>query len=272
MRRLRAILIAASLIMGTLLVAASVTIPIILLIRLNSTQLSRWSEIGQALSPVGIFFSGIGFVAVAVTLLTQHRELQNQHDELSIAVEEQARASEVAMRRLHTDLIKMAIEDPDLLSVWPDITPGDLGSKKDHYCNLILNLQKLAYEAHTVELAELRGALSYLMTSSDMYLFWEKSRRAHVQVTAGDAPEDLFTAEVDRAFQAAIPPTPPPVRRLRGALFTARGRAADRLRRSLPLRTGSGTRTRRTRSRPRALTPDGGGSTGGGRGTETRYE
>lgn len=224
MRRLRAILITASLLTGTLLVAASVAVPIILLIRLDNTQLGRWSEIGQALSPVGIFFSGIGFVAVAVTLLTQHRELQNQHDELSIAVEEQARASEVAMRRLHTDLIKMAIDDPDLLTVWPDITPGNLGSKKDHYCNLILNLQKLAYEAHTVELAELRGALGYLMTSRDMYLFWRKVRTARIQVTAGDENEDFFTTEVDRAFRAADPPAPRSTRILRKTLFSAHNR------------------------------------------------
>jgi hypothetical protein len=44
------------------------------------------------------------------------------------------------MRQLHTDLIKMAIEDPELQSVWPDIAPGVAGSKKDLYCNLILNL------------------------------------------------------------------------------------------------------------------------------------
>lgn len=224
MRRVRALLITASLLVGMLLVIASVAVPIVLLLRLNDAQLGRWSEIGQALSPIGIFFSGVGFVAVAVTLLIQHRELQNQHDELSIAVEEQARASEVAMRRLHTDLIKMAIDDSDLLTVWPDITPGYLGSKKDHYCNLILNLQKLAYEAHTAELAELRGALRHLMTSRDIYLFWKKVRAARIRVTAGDENEDFFTVEVDRAYQAANPPMPRPARRLRETLTSVRNR------------------------------------------------
>jgi len=51
--------------------------------------------------------------------------------------------------------------------------------KKDHYCNLILNLQKVAYEAVTIELAELRNALRYLMTSHDMYLFWQKARSSN---------------------------------------------------------------------------------------------
>lgn len=208
-QRLRITFIFASLLAGAIFVAASVAVPIILLLRLDDRQLSHWSEVGQALSPIGIFFSGIAFVAIAYTLLTQHRELQNQHDELSVALEEQSRASEVAMRRLHTDLIKMAINDPELRTVWPDITPGSMSSKKDHYCNLILNLQKLAYEARTIELTELRSALGYLMTSRDMYLFWKKVHSARVQVTGGDEAEDFFTSEVDRAFSTASPPPRP---------------------------------------------------------------
>ncbi|MDP9841696.1 hypothetical protein [Streptosporangium lutulentum] len=38
-------------------------------------------------------------------------------------------------------------------------------TKKDHYCNLILNLQKIAYETGTIEPAELRGALGHLVES-----------------------------------------------------------------------------------------------------------
>jgi uncharacterized protein DUF6082 len=182
-------------------------VPILLLLHLSDEQLDRWSEIGQALSPVDIFFSGVGFIGIAVALLIQQRVLQNQSAEISIAQEEQARGSEVVMRQLHTDLVKMAIEDPELLAVWPDIAPGVSESKKDHYCNLILNLQKVAYETHAIELAELRGALRYLMTSRDIYLFWQKTRQARLLITSGDQGEDFFTAEVDRAFgESKAPP------------------------------------------------------------------
>lgn len=54
----------------------------------------------------------------------------------------------------------------------------------------------------------MRGALQYLMTSRDMYRFWEKARATRADVTAGDEAEDFFTAEVDRAFSAAIPSKP----------------------------------------------------------------
>lgn len=106
------------------------------------------------------------------------------------------------------DVIKMAITDRELLSVWPHVAPGVVETKKDHYCNLILNLQKLAYETETIELDELRGALRHLMRSRDMHAFWRKARTARVAVTGGDEAEDFFTAEVDRAFRQVAPPPP----------------------------------------------------------------
>jgi hypothetical protein len=105
----------------------------------------------------------------------------------------------------------MAIEDPELQSVWPDVAPGVAGSKKDLYCNLILNLQKVAYETNAIELAELRGALRFLMTSPDMYEFWKRARAARVQVTGSDESEDFFTTEANRAFEESSP-----LRRRRG--------------------------------------------------------
>ncbi len=71
-----------------------------------------------------VFFSGIAFIGIALTLFLQGRELQNQREELTITREEQQRSSEIAMRQLHTDLIKMAISDRELREVWPPIAPG----------------------------------------------------------------------------------------------------------------------------------------------------
>lgn len=165
---MRRLLISIYFLLGIAVITASLAVPTILLLHLNNNSLARWSEIGQALSPIGVFFSGIAFIGIAVTLLLQRRELQNQRDELAIARDEQVRSSEVVLRQLHTDIIKMAIEDRELLGVWPDVSPGVVETKKDHYCNLVLNLQKVAYETHTVELPELRGILRYLMASSDV--------------------------------------------------------------------------------------------------------
>jgi hypothetical protein len=200
-RWLQAVLISVSLAAGTGVVAASVVVPVLLLVHADDRSLTRWSEIGIAVSPVGVFFSGAAFIGITVTLFMQRRELQNQREELGVTQDEQVRSSEVTLRQLHTDVIRMAIEDPELRQVWP----GATGMKRDLYCNLILNLQKVAYEMHTIEAAELRSVLRFLMGSHEMHAFWGRARAARVAVTGGDEAEDIFTAEVDRAFEEAIP-------------------------------------------------------------------
>jgi len=191
---------------GLLFVLLCVLVPVLLLLRLDGAELARWSNIGQAISPVGVFFSGVAFLGITAALLLQGRELRNQREELTIAQEEQARSSELALRELHTDLIKMAIEDSELRSVWPAPSPGEHTTRKDHYCNLILNLQKVAYETRTIELPELRSALRFLMTSPDVRAFWSRSRQSRVSITDGDEAEDIFTAEVDAAYNDTIAP------------------------------------------------------------------
>jgi hypothetical protein len=193
---------------GLLVVAVSVVVPVVLLVRLDDQALDRWAQIGQALEPVAVFFSGVAFVGIVLTLFLQGRELQNQREELTLIRDEQQRGGEIAIRQLHTDLIKMAIADHELRQVLPPLAAGIAETKKDHYCNLILNLQKIAYEAHTIELPELRAALTHLMGSPDMYRFWRKARAVRETVTAGDVAEDFFTGEVDRAFLAVAQPKP----------------------------------------------------------------
>jgi uncharacterized protein DUF6082 len=212
-RTLRVVLTGAALLAGVVIVAASLAIPVLLLWRTDDRTLDRWSQIGQAVSPIGVFFSGIAFIGITLTLFLQRSELKNQREELGITREEQQRSSEISLRQLHTDLIKMAINDPELLEVWPQLAPGVEETKKDHYCNLILNLQKVAYETGTVDLVELRSALVHLMGSWDMYSFWAKARAARLDVTSGDEAEDFFTAEIDRAFAVASPHRPGPLRR-----------------------------------------------------------
>lgn len=59
----------------------------------------------------------MAFIGIALTLFLQGRELQNQREESTITREEQQRSSEIALRQLHTDLVKMAIDDRELAGV-----------------------------------------------------------------------------------------------------------------------------------------------------------
>lgn len=200
---MRAVLVGSLLFAAVVSVLASMAVPIIFLLGLDDEELSRWSNIGQAMQPIGVLFSGVAFIAIAITLVFQRVDLNNQREELRITREEQQRSSEIALRQLHNDIVKMAIQDAELRSVWPQLSPGVAETKKDHYCNLILNLQKVAHETGTIGIDELRGALMYLMSSPDIYSFWTKARAARGAVTAGDEGEDFFTAEVDKAYTHA---------------------------------------------------------------------
>ncbi|WP_232425551.1 DUF6082 family protein [Pseudofrankia inefficax] len=191
--------------MATLAVAASVTVPLVVLTALDDRSLNRWSLIGQAMAPVGLVYSAAALFGIVFTLVLQQRDLSNQRESLNVALDEQRRSSEIALRALHVDLIKMALDDNELAEVWPPLSPGVPETRKDHYCNLILNLQKVAFEAKTIEVDELRGALAYLMHSPDMYQFWTKVRATRVEITEGDAGEDVFTALVDQAYVGASP-------------------------------------------------------------------
>ncbi|GAA4937008.1 hypothetical protein GCM10023224_17470 [Streptomonospora halophila] len=206
-RGVRSAAVGAGVVLGVAAVAASLAIPALLLTGADGRTLDRWSKIGEAVAPVGVFFSGVAFIGIALTLFLQRRDLQNQRSQLDLAMEDQRSSSEISLRQIHTDIVKMAIDD-ELLGVWPEVYPGSRETRKDHYCNLVLNLQKVAYETQTIELGELRGALPHLMTSRDIYAFWAKARAAHAAVTGGDQAEDFFTAEADAAFTATRPPSP----------------------------------------------------------------
>ena len=186
-------------------IVTSIVVPLTLLLALDRPTLERWSLIGQAIAPVGLLYSGLALFAIIFTLQMQRRDLHNQRESLTVALDEQRRSSEIALRALHVDLIKMALDDQELAEVWPPLSPGVPETRKDHYCNLILNLQKVAFEAATIEEKELRGALAHLMQSADMYEFWTKVRATRVEITEGDAGEDFFTALVDEAYAAARP-------------------------------------------------------------------
>lgn len=88
-----------------------------------------YQRFGQAMQPVGVLFSGVAFIVIAITLF-QRADLGNQREELRITRDEQQRSSEIALRQLHNDIVKMAIQDPELRSVWPQLLPGIEETKK----------------------------------------------------------------------------------------------------------------------------------------------
>lgn len=174
---------------GAAVSIASIAGPIIALLATGEATRRRWSLIGQAMTPISIFLSALAVIAIVFAFAMQP-----------------STRSEIALRALHVDLIKMALDDQELAEVWPPLGPDVPETRKDHYCNLILNLQKVAYKASTIDESELRGALAHLMRSPDMHAFWTKARNTRVDITGGDPDEEEFTALVDAAYRSVQPP------------------------------------------------------------------
>jgi DSBA-like thioredoxin domain len=96
--RRRTLLIALISIVGALLIVASTVVPLLILVRLDDKTLDRWSLIGQAVTPLSVLYSGLALFAIVFALLMQRRDLHNQREELAIALDEQRRSSEIALR------------------------------------------------------------------------------------------------------------------------------------------------------------------------------
>ena len=101
---------------------ASIVVPIVYLLSLDDKELSRWSNIGEAIQSIGVVFSGAAFIVITVTLIFQRVDLNYQREELGITREGQWCSSEIALRQLHNE---------------------------DHYCNLILISRRWLIETRT---------------------------------------------------------------------------------------------------------------------------
>ncbi|MBB4778841.1 hypothetical protein [Actinomadura livida] len=59
----RALPTSLAIIAGLVIVVLCLLVPVLLLLRLDDDELARWSDIGQAVSPVTVFFSGTASLA-----------------------------------------------------------------------------------------------------------------------------------------------------------------------------------------------------------------
>src|SRR2546423_8092597 len=92
---------------------------------------NRWSAAGQAFGVLTAVFSGFALAALVITFLMQLQELKAQRTELCQQREllRQARvalhrSAEAEIRTLHTDLMRLAMDDDDLADVWPSLVAG----------------------------------------------------------------------------------------------------------------------------------------------------
>ena len=168
---------------------------------------TRWANVGDAFGALNSLLSGLAVAAIVVTFLVQFQELKVQRDDLTRQRDSLERAetelrhsAEASLRMLHVDLLKMAIQDPTLASVWPPLAPQlrHEENKQYLYANLILQHAwlQLRFEAYTE--AEMHSYLRYAFSSPLMREYWRVSMYSRDRILVPGTAEFLFNEAADR--------------------------------------------------------------------------
>ncbi|MET9292781.1 DUF6082 family protein [Streptomyces sp. NPDC003077] len=123
----------------------------------------------------------------------QRVELSLQREEMRRSAGELHRSAEADLRRLHMQLLKMSIEDPDLAAVWPDYAPGmPFRTNRQYlYANLIYSHLLLVHRLEMMNDREILGHLRYITATPIFRGYWESARTMR---------DDLDPASHERRF------------------------------------------------------------------------
>lgn len=166
----------------------------------------RLSFIGQTYGAASAVISVLALVGVVLTLVYQARETK--------------RAREETRRQAMSELLKMAMTDPDLDECWgPVPEPDDPKTRKQQlYTNMIVSAWEMSFEMGAIPERRLRYAANEMLRGQVGRDYWRDSREARLS-TSANRRERRFHQIIDDEYQKVIrshrdvvPPGPRSVR------------------------------------------------------------
>lgn len=154
----------------------------------------RLANVGQTFGVLSSIISGLALGALVVTARLQFREIQGNRRELERQREflmqshsELRRTAEANRGQLHLEILRLAIDDPQLAEVWPPYLPG-LSPKQNRqylYANIIYQFQQtwMRVGGHGDE--DVLGTMRYLFTSPIIRDYWKAAARARASLIPG---------------------------------------------------------------------------------------
>lgn len=233
-RRSKRFLVIA-LLLGALLVLASP----LLMVFLPGTALpwDRLANIGDAYGGVSALLSGLALCGVGGSLIYQQRQVRQELAGLD--------------RQQHMELLKLAIDNPELISVLDGDAPRRTDARAEIYANSTMMYWLAIWELGEIDEQELRGMASAMFRSNLTREWWQqfggqwigtRNRPGRVRFLEVVSEECAAAASVG----ATVPERPAPQRAwgllaigvagLAGGVVLARRRQVARIR---PLRTSS---------------------------------
>jgi Family of unknown function (DUF6082) len=124
---------------------------------------------------------------------------------LGYQARETKRAREETRRQAISDLLKMAMEDPELDEYWgPILSPDDPKSRKQQlYKNMIIAAWEMAYETGATPENRLRYNANEMFSGEAGRTFWRNSRESRPS-TSANRRERRFHQILDEEYQRAI--------------------------------------------------------------------
>ena len=201
----------------------------------DAARWERLSFIGQTYGAASALLSAFALAGIVVTLVLQARDTKVSREQ--------------GQRLTHSELLKMALENPVYRRAWGPVLPGrdpdaDL---QQIYVNLIFSSWQMSFELKTMDERLLREVTSSLFKGAPGRRFWAGARETRI-ATSVTRRERRFHRIVDEMYQAAEaegpplpseePPDEPAIRRyLQFLLGVASGvvlaLSADRIRNAL---------------------------------------
>lgn len=153
----------------------------------------RLSFIGQTYGAASALLAVLALVGVSVSLVFQARE--------SRAMREQA------FRDANSELLKMAMDDPDYAECWgANLAPdGRRDQRQSMYVNMILTQWEMGYESGAIGETHIRALAAKLFAGRVPWEFWRGVRELRI-ATAESRRGRRFQVMVDEEFQRAPEP------------------------------------------------------------------
>jgi hypothetical protein len=199
----------AALILGSALACELLSI---LLVHIPGLQSQGSANAGDAFGAAAASGSVVVLYYMARSLHIQQGEAVDQRRELHkqrVALQQTVEAS---IRSRHIELMRIAMEDPELAATWPSFRADrpQERNKQFLYISAVLSMHLLAYETGYPE-AEIESTLRRLFSRSPLWReFWAENADARAQTAVADTTKTRFDALVDRAFRSAPAAAPAP--------------------------------------------------------------
>jgi hypothetical protein len=177
---------------------------------------SRLANIGDAYGGVSAVLSGIALCGVGASLIFQQRQVQQELADID--------------RQQHLELLKLAIDNPELIQVLDADAPGRADARAEIYANLTMMYWLAIWELGEIDEQELRGMASAMFGGELTRAWWRRvgefwigsrsrpGRVRFLEIISAECAAATATAGAVREGGAARRPQS---RRLWGALIAA---------------------------------------------------